>query len=391
MKSVACSLEEPVSASPRMLSSSARPYLFRARAWRNCRYSQSCTCRVQALILPRLVFACAQISRSFLYLAWMCLSHCFRTLQKCWVDLPLEPFAILSRALSASFRSAGPPLGSRQRRGGAAPIPTSHWLSRSFCFGYARSMQTVSILAQVSPKPGASCTIAEIWYIFSAALFFLSFTMANALSATAMSLWERVVMLLTRFLVSSLRTRSGMMRKQLVRRGLPVFFRYSRIARSMGPPSAKALMGSCQKAFVSISGSCAFVKRSRLQCARKTNMAVNRCFSLHAAWLCTDSTKKTSWTPRMVWYGTQRSVAPKFGVTNSTSSGHISCAPLSFNSTSLPRSCFVWKRSWHWRNWKNSSMLAGGSGLPASGASFLTFPAGKGPAGLPGARTSRRP
>mmetsp|Transcript_32456 Transcript_32456/g.88054 ORF Transcript_32456/g.88054 Transcript_32456/m.88054 type:complete len:223 (+) Transcript_32456:475-1143(+) len=134
-------------------SSQGKSYLIRARPLRNCLYSQSCTCKVTGLKLPVLVFTCLRMSGRWPKVLWASFSTLGRKFQKCLLLGPAERFTARLSSFKASLGSSGPPFGSKQRKGACAPMPTSHWLSKSPKPGLARSKQTVIILAQVSPKP----------------------------------------------------------------------------------------------------------------------------------------------------------------------------------------------------------------------------------------------
>mmetsp|Transcript_84226 Transcript_84226/g.272229 ORF Transcript_84226/g.272229 Transcript_84226/m.272229 type:complete len:250 (+) Transcript_84226:907-1656(+) len=249
-----------------MFGSSGSPYLWRAMECLNWRYSQSWTCSVTALMPEALVLAWDTISGKALKCLLIKASSTFKVAQKLLECGLFAEFTILSNSFRACFLSGTLSLaGRRQRNAGDAPVPTSHCVSKSISFGYARSMQTVNIFAHVSPQPSASCTMVEMQASFSSAVFDLSFIIGYAFSATSINPSVRCVTLLTRFSSSSLRTRGGMMRKQLVIRGLPVFFRYATMAFSMVPPGANAFKGSCQNCFVFMRGACTVSNKSRLQ------------------------------------------------------------------------------------------------------------------------------
>mmetsp|Transcript_17771 Transcript_17771/g.28944 ORF Transcript_17771/g.28944 Transcript_17771/m.28944 type:complete len:207 (-) Transcript_17771:743-1363(-) len=200
------------------------------------------------------VLACAQINGYFLKCERKIFSAVLSTPQTCLAELPFAELTSFSNAINAALLSSGPPFGRRARNGGTAPVPTSHWLSKSFALGYARSRHTVIIFAHVSPKPRAFCNSIEISSIFWAGFFLASFITGKANSATSKSLRDRFVILLTRFSSSSFRILSGMIRKQLVISGFPVRFRYESIAFSIGPPGSNAFAGSFQNDFCNIRG-----------------------------------------------------------------------------------------------------------------------------------------
>mmetsp|Transcript_124929 Transcript_124929/g.266659 ORF Transcript_124929/g.266659 Transcript_124929/m.266659 type:complete len:203 (+) Transcript_124929:320-928(+) len=158
MKSSASSVVVLFSSSlPRIDSSSGKPYLRRAIECLNWRYSHSWTCKVHAVMQCSFVLAWAPMRGKDLNFAPMRPSAFFSVAQKCFAWALLEAFTDFSKVFKplALSLEASPISPSKQRKGGAAPVPTSHCFSRNCSLGYAKSMQTVSILAQVSPQPWA--------------------------------------------------------------------------------------------------------------------------------------------------------------------------------------------------------------------------------------------
>mmetsp|Transcript_78779 Transcript_78779/g.234772 ORF Transcript_78779/g.234772 Transcript_78779/m.234772 type:complete len:297 (+) Transcript_78779:391-1281(+) len=141
------------SSPPRIVSSSGKPYFKRAIECLNWRYSQSWTCSVHAVMECCRVLAWAQTRGTDLNFLQMMRSASFRAAQKQSAWVPVAVFTNCSRLFKSFTLLPEPPPESRQRMGGAAPMPTSHCFSRNCSWGYARSMQTVSIFAHVSPQP----------------------------------------------------------------------------------------------------------------------------------------------------------------------------------------------------------------------------------------------
>mmetsp|Transcript_70103 Transcript_70103/g.197765 ORF Transcript_70103/g.197765 Transcript_70103/m.197765 type:complete len:227 (-) Transcript_70103:385-1065(-) len=190
-----------------------------ARTFRNCRYSQSCTWSVTALIPPRGVLTCLRMSGRDWYLSRTSFSTVGSRSQKCWLLSLREQLSLCANSVSASSGSERPESGRRHQSGPCAPTPTLHWLARRPILGYARSMHTVIIFAQVSPRPRAPCTRSEIRSNFSAALSLGFFITGQDWSATSRSACVRSTMLLTRLSSSSSRVRVGIMRMASVSRG----------------------------------------------------------------------------------------------------------------------------------------------------------------------------
>mmetsp|Transcript_130132 Transcript_130132/g.324452 ORF Transcript_130132/g.324452 Transcript_130132/m.324452 type:complete len:253 (-) Transcript_130132:1036-1794(-) len=123
------------STSPRIDSSSGRPYFRRAMECRNWRYSQSWTCNVTAVIARSFVFAWAHTNGHALNFERRMLSAFFNVLQKFFACGPFAEFTSFSKAFRSATLLPEPPFGKRQRKGGAAPVPTSHWLSSKRSLG----------------------------------------------------------------------------------------------------------------------------------------------------------------------------------------------------------------------------------------------------------------
>mmetsp|Transcript_70101 Transcript_70101/g.197751 ORF Transcript_70101/g.197751 Transcript_70101/m.197751 type:complete len:209 (-) Transcript_70101:366-992(-) len=199
--------------------SKGRPSCDLARKFRNCRYSQSCTCSVTAVSPPRGVLTWSRMRGMDWYLPLTRPSTCGSRAQNRSLLSLRELLSLCTSSLRASFGSEGPLSPRRHRSGPWAPIPTLHWLARRPILGYARSMHTVIIFAQVSPRPRAPCTRSEIRSNFSAALSLGFFITGQDWSATSRSACVRSTMLLTRLSSSSSRVRVGIMRMASVSRG----------------------------------------------------------------------------------------------------------------------------------------------------------------------------
>mmetsp|Transcript_111234 Transcript_111234/g.346725 ORF Transcript_111234/g.346725 Transcript_111234/m.346725 type:complete len:230 (-) Transcript_111234:269-958(-) len=108
-----------------MLASNGSENLIRARPLRNCRYSHSCTCSVEGLMLPILVLTCSKISGKLLNLTCASLSTLGRSSQKYSLLDTAEQFIMRVSEFNASLGSSGPWPRSRMRNGARAPLPTS--------------------------------------------------------------------------------------------------------------------------------------------------------------------------------------------------------------------------------------------------------------------------
>mmetsp|Transcript_52159 Transcript_52159/g.153931 ORF Transcript_52159/g.153931 Transcript_52159/m.153931 type:complete len:242 (+) Transcript_52159:542-1267(+) len=161
------------------------------------------------------------------------------------------------------------------RSGSEAPTPTSQRSCRSFSSGLAMSMTTVSIFTQVSPRFFVARIFSLMVLNFASEDVFLSLTTPYRSCASLTSRWVRRTRFLMRFLSSSGRIRSGMMRKQLVWRAFPLARNFA-ISASIGQPALKPAARSFQNSFFVRKGIWTSEKSSRLQCDLKMNMATKR-------------------------------------------------------------------------------------------------------------------
>mmetsp|Transcript_32060 Transcript_32060/g.72093 ORF Transcript_32060/g.72093 Transcript_32060/m.72093 type:complete len:230 (-) Transcript_32060:384-1073(-) len=224
----------------------------------NWRHSQSCTCMVTALSCPVGVDTCANM-RANLAKRFCAKFSTFPSIdQKLRAARRCDSLAFRVAFRKASRKSLGQPPWKRRCSAFKAPTPTSQLCDKSCAFGYAMSMLTMSILAQVSPKPRPDWMVREISSNFSKLGMLLLCKIGQTLSATSSNVRVRIATLRAKFSsLSSWHNLSGIARNADVWRGCLVFLRYASMLRVTSPSSLKYEIGSLQKPFFCMTGSCA--------------------------------------------------------------------------------------------------------------------------------------